>query len=1609
MATTTFSTNGSGTSSYYALDVVVSGIATGTTTAITFEVDFSATSHEDTGCDVSDSNFNFYGLWADYDLSGSGSTTYTHNVSSLPPSPNSTYTFEVYDNSGSAGLAVTQVRVIVTHTGSSGSNYNADGSDVQSASEAQSTTIQSQRFGLSPSDNDSASQSEGVNATVGSGPTNYILEVGSASSATLVESPNVALFSFSQFCASTSPDITLYAWYSATLDQDVSAGVADLSGNQRDLVITGTLPVVSSAGKNGSHAYDDDTSVEAEYDIGGYYAGHSQSAIGGFTVAGWINFSSSATDTYAFGLRRYGDSSKASWNSMVVGFVRLEDAEGNPEFRVSVAKKSSSLGTLNSLHNAGAMYPDTWHHIALAGEGFQYLFLDGEYVGGPSFGLWSYSATQVDALWLGAHGECLIDDVQFYESSLNEQSVELLSRARAYGATPISLAVDSVGCASECSSVSAIPNQIAFPQNVESPTRVHADAPCVHQNIGLAYEGGGGFKQELFWYLPEANDPNGYDQVNVFYLNDLAGGSPQGTINEGLGWGTWGWKHPQLSKYSGNGVRWLGFNMFGTDVGVQKQTYVNTRKKLFDNLSGDISLWVKLLVPDNPNHTSGMSWQVMGTNNPYGNGWFLQILPNLNVRFGISFTRDYVSPYNGTTTKVKDTIVGASAGIITKDTIANIGVVVKKSTAEIVFYVDGQENTVEKFYNVFGNDLAQALAEFNDPTSRTSTTNDVHLGKWEGFNQFNSYDNQERYNFDGLLLDVRGYNHALTTAEMVALETSFKGVQASCNATDPDLAEELAPPQNLQAAFEVSELELQPLEILVDSVERPIVVDAFYVLPIPVVPANVDSSSEASSVEGSGYVLLEPDSADSYSIANLVFTLDRRSSLDLHSSESASQSQSVELPQTRKELFVNSANALAEAESPYVPQNAGQKLVVARSVQSPSESSVLAVTEPGKSDAYLIYCPSRSYDYANGPALPDLSETHSTTSRSNSDIEWIKVDDEWCIYMANTDRQTGADYLTNAVEIVPDASEDINSFGSLAAVPDEPFSISMHFQFNSWPIPPNSSGRNTAMGLFSFVALPKFASYNSTSQSDDYWGTNNYTLHPSVNIFIVRNPYTQKRSIQCVLRSPDGSFYHRMYSNTLSTTFLASHTMHHIAVTYDGNHGINLYLNGQNLNTSSSLFMDSPQPRDPLTSSISEFDYPNAKRRAFIGRSHGHLQAATSVGTQHSKDQRGEAVPFWDDFRFFREELTVPQINRLAARGVDLPARYTLSIPQVVLPSECLSMFAPVSFEATQQSVDSSSETERLLTIGSNFEANPEDARSFTRVSSFPIIRHKGVVGQSVDSVSETSDLSVLAIRGLSVTDVSSSTEASSPSIALTIVASLQNIHAESEVSDASLSGDSAVSVENVQTQALSESPDAARGLRLAPHSVESQAASKSVSVSVTVGLVATGSASNTETDSFNLSGHLVLNPKSIKSESAVSSVFFFSEKTLSVPSSASQAECEAFVANIRTSLSQPQSISSSSESEAFSLVAASSLEISSCDSISVVSDVSLTFIAHLDVLDIDLASESNSVYASMSPLRAASLACASEVKGFTLPDLSSKKKGPPRLFLESDLIIGDY
>jgi hypothetical protein len=880
-----------------------------------------------------------------------------------------------------------------------------------------------------------------------------------------------------------------------------------------------------------------------------------------------------------------------------------------------------------------------------------------------------------------------------------------------------------------------------------------------------------------------------------------------------------------------------------------------------------------------------------------------------------------------------------------------------------------------------------------DSSFRPHMSGDWHLGAVN--------EDFSRKDFFGEIVDFRGYNKALTSSEITELSSGGKGPQLACDAGNPNAPEVLLV-DSVDSGSELTEFELRPLRVIAEDVESVSQVDEFYVLPIDLQPQSVDSLSEAEGVAPAGLVTVSADSSESKTLVSGIFTVDAKVPLLVDSAECPSEAKAVSLPAVSKVIFIDSSESTSESEAVYLPLVPGDQVVSARSVDATSECSSPSVTVTGESDAYLIYCPSRSYDYANTAYLPDLSGNHSPTSSGNSDILWQKVDDEWAIDMRQT--ENAIDPVTNAVEIKVDSTESINSLGSPSASPDEPFSISMHFMFDQWPDQVgNTSTYPTCMGLYNFV-VPDSYVQSPIEYFNVGWA--------GVRVYVTRSYSGSTYRIGCQLLAPDASYWQRRYTNSLSSVSdLPENVMHHLAVTYDGTnqHGMKIFLNGTDVSGSTSGTISSPSYN--TTSTYSDFSQPEMLRKAFIGRVGGKLptQGTQYLNPENVRDIRGEAVPYWDDFRYFREALNQTQVSYLSQRGVGLPARYELSIPQVGSPAECSSVFSPVTFGSLLDNADSHTEAESLFTVGFGYETDPSSIRSFTRVESPDVIRHKGVPAHSVESSTECGTVDVIAAKSAGPFNAESSTESSRPFVSKSVQLSIKSIDQGSEVSSPTLSGDGVLVVDGSVSPSETSSPDVRRNIYLVPSGVDSQSITSIPSLAFGYGLDPSGSESPSEADDVSVEANYSLSVTGVESGTETEGLFFFTDKTIQPESATSTAESEEFSIGIGTSLPDALAVESSSEVEDFALVAAAVLEIASVDSISESGDATLTFVLNVEAQGVDVGSEAESPYVSHSPIGIASVDCAAEVKGLTLPDLSNIKKGPPKLFLESDLIIGDY
>lgn len=125
MAVTTFETTSFQSGSYVSASVTVSGI-TGNVTNVRLEADIVTGDASYTLCEVYDDNFNYYLVWDEYDLSGSGPITAGKDVV-VSGSVNQSYDFSVQDNYGS-GVTLAKVRVIVTDDSGGGGGGDGGGS-----------------------------------------------------------------------------------------------------------------------------------------------------------------------------------------------------------------------------------------------------------------------------------------------------------------------------------------------------------------------------------------------------------------------------------------------------------------------------------------------------------------------------------------------------------------------------------------------------------------------------------------------------------------------------------------------------------------------------------------------------------------------------------------------------------------------------------------------------------------------------------------------------------------------------------------------------------------------------------------------------------------------------------------------------------------------------------------------------------------------------------------------------------------------------------------------------------------------------------------------------------------------------------------------------------------------------------------------------------------------------------------------------------------------------------------------------------------------------------------------------------------------------------------
>ncbi len=124
MAVTTFETTSFQNGSYVSASVTVSGI-TGNVTNVRLEADIVTGDASYTLCEVYDDNFNYYLVWDEYDLSGSGPITAGKDVV-VSGSVNQSYDFSVQDNYGS-GVTLAKVRVIVTDDSGGGGGGGGGG------------------------------------------------------------------------------------------------------------------------------------------------------------------------------------------------------------------------------------------------------------------------------------------------------------------------------------------------------------------------------------------------------------------------------------------------------------------------------------------------------------------------------------------------------------------------------------------------------------------------------------------------------------------------------------------------------------------------------------------------------------------------------------------------------------------------------------------------------------------------------------------------------------------------------------------------------------------------------------------------------------------------------------------------------------------------------------------------------------------------------------------------------------------------------------------------------------------------------------------------------------------------------------------------------------------------------------------------------------------------------------------------------------------------------------------------------------------------------------------------------------------------------------------
>ena len=1400
---------------------------------------------------------------------------------------------------------------------------------------------------------------------LGSPNTSYQLEVDDADCASEAETSDVTVVRFPQAISG------LYAWYCASLNQDVSSGVDDLSGNDRHMTISGTLSVVSESGSGGTHAYDDTDSVEAIHDINGYFS-HSDSLIGGFTCSYWVKFDSSSGDAWPVGFQGQTSPPSSSYRGLSAGIVR-DDSGASTVFRAALASWLDSDSSIEpDFTQLGSISSGTWHHILITGGSAQYLYVNGVYQGGET-GLWSYGASQHDKLWLGCDGESLVDDVRYWDRELTASEVsDLYNGGRTWGAVPISLEVDSVSASSECSSFEVTTKDLLLVESVESVPRVFAQQVCVHQMVGLSTS------EEVFWYYPEYNSPNGYDLSPNYNLRNHAGGVQANLSNANM----WGF----------NDIVQQSRDLYANPYAASGRQYVDLQRKFFDQTSGSFSVSYRFGLTD---------FGSMVDSDEY---WLFGCGTDLNPNFGTTSANGFkvwITAFPARTIKVVLTFKNQEFGSngdpeFYKNTFSSNLQVNESSENHLVVSLDAQQSLIVNLNGTSSSTSLQFTYAGSDEF-QPHMPDDWHLGAVN--------EDLSKKDFFGTIYDFRGYNKVLSASEISELSSGGKGTQLVCDAGNPNAPVELEV-SSAESHSLVSDFELRPFELIAASVDSSSLAASFYVLPIGLGDiADIDSPTEASSLFLSGAVQLEVDSAESKSLAKSIFTLSSQRPLLAESCEAQSQSQAILVPVVSKSISVDSSDAKGEAEAPYMPLSPNQKLVTARSVQCASECSRPNVSESGSVDAYLIYCPSRSYDYIGTGSLPDLSGNHSPTSQRNDDILWEKVDQEWAIDMRSTSPFSSS--ISNGVEIKPDPSESINNFGSPASAPDVPFSISMHFMFDQWPQQyGNTTNKNTCMGLYNFVVLQ-----SAEGDPIDYFED----VSAGVRVYVVRSYNEASYRIHCQLLKPSAAYWTRRYSDELSATYeLQANRMHHLVVTYDGNgsSGIRLVLNNNDITGATTGTISSP-PYSPLNS-YSEFAYPTTLRKAFIGRTNGiyPYQSNSYEGTQSTRDTRGEAVPFWDDFRYFREELNDDQIQRLLTRGVDLPARFELEIDNAGAIPECEALFCPVAYDTQLPSLDSSTELSEIFTVGFNYLIDADDARSFTRVESPTVIRHKGVPADSVDLTSESSSPDVTASRSTLPSSLLASSGVSRPAVSKNLRLAPQSVSCESIVFSPSLSGDGEVSVLNAQSASESEEVDVSRNLYLSPASIDSPSSCSASSLSLGAGLLVSGSDSPSECESpqgENLGVHLVFNLRNIESSTETESVFFFSDKAIEAASLFVLTESEQPSLNIGTSLSEPLSVDSPSEAETFGLVASTSLEIDSSDSISESSDASLDLVLSIEAHGVDVGTETESPYVSLSPLRAASVECTAEVKGFTLPDLSKVKTGTPRLFLISDLIIGDY